>query len=221
MRAFPLAGALIALIPALVLYTLSQTGDALVTSLIALSLMVLMTGALHEDGLADAADGLGGGRDREHALAIMKDSRIGSYGVVAMLLSFSLRAASLAALARFDSSLAAVSMLAAACTSRSVMIWHWSTLPPARTNGVAVAIGAPEPTARNMALLIGGVMGLIFIASHLGVAVAIFVLAVSAAAGQVFTAFVRRKLGGHTGDTIGATQQVSEIVALATLALIV
>lgn len=220
-RAFPLAGALIALIPALVLYTLSQTGDALVTSLIALSLMVLMTGALHEDGLADAADGLGGGRDREHALAIMKDSRIGSYGVVAMLLSFSLRAASLAALARFDSSLAAVSMLAAACTSRSVMIWHWSALPPARTNGVAVAIGAPERTARNMALLIGGVMGLIFIASHLGIAVAIFVLVVSAIAGQVFTAFVRRKLGGHTGDTIGATQQVSEIVALATLALIV
>jgi adenosylcobinamide-GDP ribazoletransferase len=219
-RAFPLAGALIALVPALVLYTLSQTGDALVTSLIALSLMVLLTGALHEDGLADAADGLGGGRDREHALAIMKDSRIGSYGVVAMLLSFSLRAASLAALARFDSSLAAVSMLAAACLSRSVMIWHWSVLPPARTNGVAVAIGAPERGSRNLALLIGGVMGLIFIASHLGIPVAIFAILVCAAAGQFFTAFVRRKLGGHTGDTIGATQQVSEIVLLSTLALI-
>jgi len=219
-RAFPLAGVLIALVPALVLYTLSQTGDALVTSLIALSLMVLLTGALHEDGLADAADGLGGGRDREHALAIMKDSRIGSYGVVAMLLSFSLRAASLAALARFDSSLAAVSMLAAACLSRSVMIWHWSALPPARTNGVAVAIGAPERGSRNLALLIGGVMGLIFIASHLGIPVAIFAILVCAAAGQFFTAFVRRKLGGHTGDTIGATQQVSEIVLLSTLALI-
>ncbi|TNM66671.1 adenosylcobinamide-GDP ribazoletransferase [Aliirhizobium smilacinae] len=219
-RAFPLAGVLIGLIPALLLYTLSQTGDALVTSLIALSLMVLMTGALHEDGLADAADGLGGGRDKEHALAIMKDSRIGSYGVVAMILSFLLRAASLAALARFDSSLAAVSMLAAACVSRSVMIWHWSALPPARTNGVAASIGAPERTARNVALLTGGVMGLIFVASHLGVMVAIFVVLVAAAAGQLFTGFVRRKLGGHTGDTIGATQQISEIVLLATLALI-
>lgn len=219
-RAFPLAGALIALIPALVLYTLSQTGDALVTSLVALSLMVLMTGALHEDGFADAADGLGGGRDREHALSIMKDSRIGSYGVVAILLSFSLRAASLAALARLDSSLAAVSMLAVASLSRSVMIWHWSALPPARTNGVAVAIGAPEKVARNLALLSGGLIGLIFIASHLGITIAISVLLVCAAAGQLFTAFVRRKLGGHTGDTIGATQQVSEIVALATLALL-
>ena len=219
-RAFPLAGVLVALIPALVFYTLSQTGDALVTSLIALALMVLMTGALHEDGLADAADGLGGGRDREHALAIMKDSRIGSYGVVAMLLSFLLRAASLAALARLDSSLAAVSMLAAACVSRSIMIWHWSALAPARTNGVAVAIGAPERTARNVALFTGGLMGLVFVASHLGVMVAIFVLLVAAIAGQLFTAFVRRKLGGHTGDTIGATQQVSEIVLLATLALI-
>lgn len=220
-RAFPLAGALIALVPALVLYTLSQTGDALVTSVITLSLMVLVTGALHEDGLADAADGLGGGRDREHALAIMKDSRIGSYGVVAMLISFSLRIASLAALARFDSSLSAVSILAAASVSRSVMIWHWSALPPARTNGVAVAIGAPERASRNLALLIGGVMGLVFIASHLGFLVAIFAILVSATAGQIFTGFVRRKLGGHTGDTIGATQQVSEIVLLATLALII
>ncbi|MNI32250.1 cobalamin synthase [compost metagenome] len=63
-------------------------------------------------------------------------------------------------------------------------------------------------------------MGLIFIASHLGIPVAIFAILVCAAAGQFFTAFVRRKLGGHTGDTIGATQQVSEIVLLSTLALI-
>ena len=219
-RAFPLAGVLIALIPALVLYTLSQAGDTLVTALVALSLMVLMTGALHEDGLADAADGLGGGRDKDHALAIMKDSRIGSYGVVAMILSFALRAASLAALARLDSSLAAVSMLAAAGVSRSVMIWHWSALPPARTNGVAASVGAPERTARNVALLTGGLIGLVFFASHLGIMAAILTLFIAAAAGQLFTGFVRRKLGGHTGDTIGATQQVSEIVLLATLALI-
>ncbi|AYD01069.1 adenosylcobinamide-GDP ribazoletransferase [Neorhizobium sp. NCHU2750] len=219
-RAFPLAGAVIALVPALILYGLSQVCDPLVSSLIAISLMTLMTGALHEDGLADAADGLGGGRDRDHALDIMKDSRIGSYGVVALILSLGLKIASLAALARFDSSLSAVSMLAAACVSRAVMIWHWSALLPARTSGVAASLGAPSQAARNVALLTGGVMGLVFIGSHLGIVVAIFVLAVTAAVGQSFTVFVRRKIGGHTGDTIGASQQIAEVTILAILALI-
>jgi adenosylcobinamide-GDP ribazoletransferase len=220
-RAFPLAGALIALVPALLLYVLSQASDPLVSTLIALCLMTLMTGALHEDGLADAADGLGGGRDKEHALIIMKDSRIGSYGVVTLILSFGLRIASLSAIAAADASLSAISMLAAAALSRAVMIWHWSSLPPARGNGVAASVGAPSPGARNVALLTGSLMGLIFIASHLGLLVAIVVLIVAAAVGQLFTAFVRRKIGGHTGDTIGATQQISEIAILTTLALIV
>lgn len=219
-RAFPLAGALVALVPALLLYAMSQGCDPLVSSLVSLCLLTLMTGALHEDGLADAADGLGGGRDREHALAIMKDSRIGSYGVVTLILCFGLRIASLAALARLDASLSAVSVLAAASISRAVMIWHWSALPPARTNGVAVTIGAPERTARNVALFTGGLMGLIFVASHLGFGVGVFVLVVATVAGQLFTAFVRRKIGGHTGDTIGATQQLVEVTVLATLALI-
>lgn len=219
-RAFPLAGALIALAPALVLYFSSQVSDPLLCALIAVSLMTVMTGGLHEDGLADAADGLGGGRDRGHSLTIMKDSRIGSYGVIALILGFGLRIASLAALARVDASLSAVSMLAAASVSRALMIQHWSALPPARPEGVAAAVGAPEPSAKNVALLSGALIGLIFIASHLGPFVALFVLVIAAAFGQGFTAFVRRKIGGHTGDTIGATQQISEIAVLATLALI-
>jgi adenosylcobinamide-GDP ribazoletransferase len=219
-RAFPLAGTLIAIAPALLLYALSLSGDTLVASLIALSLLTLLTGALHEDGLADAADGLGGGRDADHALLIMKDSRIGSYGVVALILSFGLRAASLAALARIDAGLAALALVGAAAVSRAAMTWHWSTLPSARQEGVAASVGAPERTARDIALATGGIVGLASFAVHMSLSASLLALLAAIAAAYAFTRFVARKLGGHTGDTIGATQQLVEIVLLATLAVI-
>src|SRR5690606_36097588 len=99
-RAFAAAGALIALPAAvLLLLLLACRADPLLAGFMALAATTLLTGALHEDGLADTADGLGGGRDRDHMLAIMKDSRTGSYGVFALILSFGLRAAAVAALA--------------------------------------------------------------------------------------------------------------------------
>jgi len=217
-RAFPVAGLVIALVPALLMILL-PSGDPLVVSLVALALMTAITGALHEDGLADAADGLGGGRDREHALAIMKDSRIGSYGVVALILSFGLRSASLAALARHDPAIATLALISTAAVSRAVMVAHWRALPSARENGVAASAGLPEDSARNLALLIGVAVAIFLLVPVLGVPKVLFSLIVTAAAGFGFTRLVRKKLGGHTGDTIGATQQISEIVMLTILAL--
>lgn len=219
-QAFPLAGVLIAFGPALVMFIAAEAGDALVASLLALALLTLLTGALHEDGLADAADGLGGGRDRDHALLIMKDSRIGSYGVVALILSFGLRAASLAALARIDASLAAVALVASASMSRAAMVWHWSVLRSARESGVAAAAGVPERSARDIALGFGAVLGFALPAFFMGPAAGLAAIFLAAATTLIFTHFVRRKLGGHTGDTIGATQQTVEIVILAGLALL-
>ncbi|MBP1846017.1 adenosylcobinamide-GDP ribazoletransferase [Rhizobium petrolearium] len=219
-RAFPVAGLVIAALPALTLLSLAS-GDALLAALIALALLTLMTGALHEDGLADTADGLGGGRDREHALAIMKDSRTGAYGVVALIFSFGLRAAALAALARHEPATATLALLAAAAVSRAVMVAHWQTLPPARENGVAAGAGLPEESARNLALFIGGVVALLLLVPALGLPKTLLALIVAALAAFGFTRLVRRKLGGHTGDTIGATQQFSEIAMLATLALVI
>ncbi|KGD94452.1 MULTISPECIES: adenosylcobinamide-GDP ribazoletransferase [Rhizobium/Agrobacterium group] len=219
-RAFPVAGLVIAALPAFILLFLAS-GDALLAALIALALMSLMTGALHEDGLADTADGLGGGRDRDQALAIMKDSRTGAYGVVALILSFGLRAAALAALARHAPPAAALALLAAAAVSRAVMVAHWQALPPARENGVAAGAGLPEESARNLALLIGGVVALLLLVPALGLPKTLLALIVAALAAFGFTRLVRRKLGGHTGDTIGATQQFSEIAMLATLALVI
>ncbi|MGK6315013.1 adenosylcobinamide-GDP ribazoletransferase [Neorhizobium sp. DT-125] len=218
-RAFPVAGLMIALVPALLMLLL-QSGDPLVASLIALALMTLLTGALHEDGLADAADGLGGGHDSEHALAIMKDSRIGSYGVVALILSFGLRAASLSALARYEPAAAALALLGTAAFSRAVMVAHWHALASAREGGVAASAGLPEESARNLALVVGTAAAIVLTVPVLGVPKVLLSLIAAAAAGFGFTRLVRKKLGGHTGDTIGATQQISEIVMLASLALL-
>lgn len=220
MQTFPVAGLVIAIVPALVLFLFSGR-DPLLAALIALAVMTLMTGALHEDGLADAADGLGGGRDKDHALTIMKDSRIGSYGVVALVLSFGLRAAALAALARYDSAIAALVLAAAAAASRAVMVVHWHSLPSARTAGVAAGAGQPEDGARNVAMFIGIAVALLLLVPGVGLPGSVLSLIVTGAACFAFTRFVRRKLGGHTGDTIGATQQISEIVMLSALALIV
>lgn len=217
-RAFPAAGLVIAALPAFVLFFFAPS-DALTASLIALALLALLTGALHEDGLADAADGLGGGRDKEHALVIMKDSRIGSYGVIALILSFGLRASALAALARHEPAAAALALLGAAAVSRALMVWHWHALPSARETGVAASAGLPETTARNVALFMGVALALVLLVLVLGLPKVLLSLIVAGALCFGFTRYVRGKIEGHTGDTIGASQQLSEIGMLATLAL--
>lgn len=222
-RAFPLAGAVIVLPPALLLAILSALDAAsLLSACLALALQLLITGALHEDGLSDTADGFGGGRDRERALAIMRDSRIGTYGACALILSFALRAAALAALLPH---LPALGILAAVCAvaalSRAAMVWHWSRLPPARTDGVAASAGEPEGPAVTFALVSGLGLAALFALPCLSLAAIILVATATALVVIAFGRAALRKIGGHTGDTIGATQQLSEIAALCALALAV
>lgn len=220
-RAFPVAGLLIVLPAAALLSILEALGAAsLFAAFLVLAVQTLLTGALHEDGLSDAADGLGGGRDRDSALTIMKDSRVGSYGVVALILSFGLRTSALAGIIPLLSPIgAAMVLLAVAAASRAAMVWHWSTLPPARKDGVAASAGQPDPSAVQAALLSGAAIAVLFLLPNAplltiaSVALAIF------AAVFAFTDVVRDKIGGNTGDTIGATEQVAEIAALCALAL--
>ena len=130
-RTFPVAGVLIALPSAALFATLlAGHADPMLSAFLALALNTFLTGALHEDGLSDTADGIGGGRDRESALRIMKDSRIGSYGAVALILSFALRGAALAAVATtVTPTMAGLALLGVAALNRAAMVWHWSLLP--------------------------------------------------------------------------------------------
>ena len=220
-RAFPVAGVVIALPAAALLAILHALGaSTLFSAFVVLAVQTLLTGALHEDGLSDTADGLGGGRDRESMLAIMKDSRSGSYGVVALVLSFGMRTSALAAILPVLTPItSAMMLLAVAAASRTAMVWHWSTLPPARTDGVAASAGAPDGEATRFALLSGTALAVLLLLPDVSLlAIASVALAVSAAV-FAFTDVVRDKIGGHTGDTIGASEQFAEIAALAALAL--
>ncbi|TXI09053.1 MAG: adenosylcobinamide-GDP ribazoletransferase [Rhizobium sp.] len=220
-RAFPVAGLLI-VVPAALTFAvlLDLRADPLMASLLALAVQTITTGALHEDGLSDTADGLGGGKDRERALAIMKDSRIGTYGAAALIFSFGLRGAALAAIARHLPPLhAAIVILATAALSRGAMVWHWYTLPPAKPDGIAASAGKPDSDAMQLALIAALGLAILLIGPALGVPALVACLLATAAATFLATTYVRQKLSGHTGDTIGATQQICEIACLCTLAM--
>lgn len=220
-RAFPLAGVLIVLPAAALTAVLSALhAPPALLAFAALALQVLVTGALHEDGLSDSADGIGGGRDRDSALAIMKDSRVGSYGVVALILSFGLRAAAIAALAAMlTPSGLGMALLAVATASRTAMVWHWSLLPPARRDGVAASVGEPESGAATFALASGILISALLLLPHGTVLSLALALAAAIVAVLAFNRIALRKIGGHTGDTIGATQQLAEMSVLFALAL--
>lgn len=220
-RAFPVAGLLIALPPAAVFATLlAGHADPMLSAFLALALQAFLTGALHEDGLSDTADGVGGGKDRESALRIMKDSRIGSYGAVALILSFALRGAALAAFAAaVTPTIAGLALLGVAALNRAAMVWHWSLLPPARADGVAASAGEPEGMAALIALATGGVLAFVLMLPAVSFFATVFSITLSAGVAWGFTRYISARIDGHTGDTIGATQQLTEIMSLSALAL--
>ena len=211
---FPLVGAAIGLVAGLALLAAFQLGlHPLACAFIAVAVAIALSGALHEDGLADFADGLGGAT-REDRLAIMRDNRIGTFGTLALLFGVGIRASILSDLSSPES--AALSLISAAAMSRAVLpgVMRWQR--PARTDGLAAAIGAPTnaqvATAAALALLIA-LLAIGFWASLLAAVVAgLAALAVAALA--------QRKLGGQTGDVLGAVQVVAEVAALAAIAAI-
>ncbi|WP_417434165.1 adenosylcobinamide-GDP ribazoletransferase [Hoeflea sp.] len=219
---FPAAGLIIALCPGLTILILSAfEANAALTAILALSLLIGVSGALHEDGLADSADALGARGGRQQMLEIMKDSRIGTYGVLALVTSFALRVTALTIIISVIGGWSAFLIcLAVGSASRTAMVWHWTVLPQARQDGVAASVGAPEDRARTLALISGAALFVLLVTLASGLVTALLGLALLAAAAGSWTSLVRSKLGGHTGDTIGATQQICETVCLATLALL-
>jgi adenosylcobinamide-GDP ribazoletransferase len=215
--AWPLAGLEIALAPAGVLLLASLAGvPSVIAATLSVALLIALTGALHEDGLADVADGFGGGNEGEEKLAIMRDSRLGTYGVLALLLTLITRIFGLAAILFVGLPVAFTAILAVAVASRSLALAHWHGLLPAREDGLAVHAGRPD----RLALLIGlaiGALALIALLPFAGWRV-FFAVAIASFGVLAFTRLARRQIGGHTGDTIGAAQQIAEALLLAGLA---
>lgn len=207
--AWPLVGLGLALAAWLLASTAQAIGISYeISCLLALTLLIVSTGALHEDGLADAADGLWGGFTRARRLEIMKDSRIGAYGVLALILSLALRAMALISL---EQSLLA-GLIAAAMLSRAAMVHVMAALPNARGEGLSQLAGRPAAATARLAAGLACI-GALLVAGWAG----LWAIAAALAAILACIAIARAKLGGQTGDILGASQQIVEIAVLLAL----
>ncbi|WP_234050495.1 MULTISPECIES: adenosylcobinamide-GDP ribazoletransferase [unclassified Xanthobacter] len=215
--AIPLAGAVLGALGGLVLLA-AASGlhlSPFLSAALAVTTLVLITGALQEDALADTADGFGGGRDRERRLAIMRDSRVGSFGATALVLALLLRVGILEALiARADPGRAALALLAAAAASRATGILMLRALPSARADGASASVGQPAPRAAVSCALVAALVVVLVLVPCFGVTTAFAGLLAPLAVLAVMGLLSARLLGGQTGDVAGATQQISEIVFL-------
>ncbi len=222
----PSIGALVGLLGALpfaaLLWALPGVPAApWVAALISTAWTVWLTGAFHEDGLSDLADGLGGSYDRERALEIMKDSRIGSFGAVALVLAFGTKCALLAMLAQIEPALAVAALFGAHVSSRLAPLFVIATLP--HVGDTPRSKSKPLADAISAASLLAGLgWWLLAMAMLIWImptpAWALAVLGTASAAAWM-RRLLRRRLQGFTGDGLGATQQVGEIAFYLGLAL--
>lgn len=211
--AWPVAGAAVgALAGALGAGALAAGLPAGAAAALVLAAAAALTGALHEDGLADSFDGLWGGRSPAARLAIMKDSRVGSFGVLALVVVTLLRWSALAALASAAGGGLIAAAAAAGALSRAPMAAVMAALPNARGSGLSAATGRPAPRTAALAAL----AALALAAACTGAAALPAALAAAAAALWIATA-ARARIGGQTGDILGCTQQLAEAAALLAL----
>jgi len=214
--AWPLSGALLALAPALLFLLASAVRiPSIAAAILALAAMAFLTGGLHEDGLADTADGFGGGATRERKLELMRDSRLGTYGALALALAILLKASALGAIGVFPWR-GALAIVCVAALSRALALWHWSATEPARSDGMAASAGRPDRVSLTVAALTGlAAAVLLLLAFHLA---AILALLLAGAGVGLFSRVAEKQIGGHTGDTIGAAEQIAEALLFTGLA---
>jgi adenosylcobinamide-GDP ribazoletransferase len=211
-RAFPLAGAIIGLIGAAIYFLAAEIGlSGLLAALLAVAATVIAGGALHEDGLADFADMMGVRGDRERKLAVMRDSRIGSYGVLALGFSTAIKVGALVALG--DPRFVAGALITAHVCGRATLPIIMRSLPLARANGLAVDAGKPSAAATYQGLGVA-----LFIAAFAcGPGPALVSQVVAIVAAFLVSELARRQIRGYTGDVLGAAQEIAQLAILINL----
>jgi adenosylcobinamide-GDP ribazoletransferase len=210
---FPVVGLVLGALLAAAALLAFAVAPSLVAAVLIVALWAFLTGALHLDGLADTADGLGGGFDRETALAIMRDARTGAYGATALVLVL---AAKIAALASLHPDLRWRALILAPVLGRLGPLVLARVCPPARAEGAGHAFVRETPrwavagaglVAALAAVALAGVWGVMLIALVGGMAVA-------------FGGYLRWRLGGLTGDCLGALVELTEAASLVTLTVL-
>ncbi|WP_164730677.1 adenosylcobinamide-GDP ribazoletransferase [Pelagibacterium montanilacus] len=216
--AVPFAGLVIGAGPALLLLAGGLAGlPSLFVALAALVAWVMVTGAMSEDALADAADGLFGGSTPERRLEILKDSRHGTYGVLALVLAVGLKAAALAHMATVSPLAAALAWLAASTIARAASLYLALALRPARAQGAAATAGRISRNAFLVGIVFACAIGFLLVAPFVGVLGVVLSYGLAALVVVWWTRLCDRLVAGMTGDLIGALQGLVEIVLLASL----
>ncbi len=211
-RAFPLVGVGIgATIGGLYLLMLRIGLPTIAAAALALGAGAMLTGALHEDGFADLADGFGGGRDKAAKLDVMRDSRLGTYGALALLTSFVAKIGALSILPRSE---VLVAMIATHALARAPLAVLAASMPYARADGLAASAGRPDSLIALTACVVAALIALVALPATTAM-IAAFVTAVAAAS---LAALAQQQIGGQTGDVLGAAEQVCEVAVLLTLA---
>ena len=211
--AYPVVGAAIGVIGGAVYWIAhSLSVPPSLAAICAILAMILATGAMHEDGLADFADGLAGDT-KERSLSIMRDHQIGTYGVIALVLSLAIRATAVALIA--EPKIVMAALIGAGAVGRLAVVLVMTALPPARKDGLSASVGSPTAGLAGIALLLAFMMS--WLVLPFGVSLLLILSAIVSAIVLGRVALVR--LGGQTGDVLGASSQICECLALIVLVI--
>ncbi len=210
--AYPIVGVVVALICAITAWGALALGvSTMLAAFVWVATGVVVTGAMHEDGLADTADGFWGGWERARRLEIMKDSQIGSYGVIALILCLGARVLAVASV--LSASGWIWPLLAVAMLSRAAMPCVMAALPHARDTGLSHSQGHVSWRTAGLAVGLAAIIAFVLMG---WAAIGLMILAALTTAG--IAALAKAKIGGQTGDVLGATQILVELTLLAALA---
>jgi adenosylcobinamide-GDP ribazoletransferase len=207
---FPAVGALLGLVAGACFIVVAAVTTPLVAAVAATAVLAVLTGALHLDGLADSMDGIFGGGDLTRRLEVMRDSRVGSFGVVAVALVL---VGDVAALAAVSSPRALIALVIAGAVSRWAMLVVIATVPYVREAGLGVAAGGPH---RRLDVALGSAIAVLvcLLDWRRGVACLVVALLVAVVVGAI----ARKRIGGATGDVYGATSELTQLSALVVFA---
>jgi len=206
---FPVVGIGIGFASAVVMLLAGRIWSPVVASLLAVAASIIITGALHEDGLADSADGLGGGSSVEKRLATMKDSRIGTYGTLALLFSLSLRVTALADMPVWT---AAAALISAHAAARITPLFVMNALPYAGDTAAMKVSYSDAPVSaddRRFALIV--VLCAMLPLAFVSILAVISGLLLGIVLTAALTQWARQRINGYTGDVLGAIEQMFEI----------
>jgi adenosylcobinamide-GDP ribazoletransferase len=221
--ALPLVSLIIGVIAAIPLLTLSLINmPNLIISIITIFTLILVTGALHEDGIADFMDSFGGAKSKNKKIEILSDSNIGSYGTIALILSILTRIIALYLILESSGILSAISaLLAVSVLSRTSMLHILATLPAVKKSGLGHSATMPEKNILIFSYSLSILIISLLTIPAFGFLGLFFVISSGILASLLVTSIAFKHLGGQTGDVCGSVQQISEILIYLSLLIII